>query len=409
MKKSTIFKIAVSLTLTLFVANLFAQNTPNTSTAAFTDVASYQEVTAAGVGESGSGETQANHTNYVTVDGTYDLVTFTNTGSTPGARYANSGGTAITHRVPVFVAPDPIQNPGAWTYSTLTPGNLSSTWVWATNDNAGGSPTTATITDASGAAVTTYAAISGNHSASTYPITFLNVGSTQETFRVDVLEQGRDGSGTLLCEDADSMYVTFEVIAQPQCTEDGTSSADINLCQSDAEDQRYDLVFSLVGTPPFHIEYLYTKVVDPDGAATTTYDFRTITTGSGAGSTLDVDDGESTENEANITGTLAGSGFAWTYTLPIVVDSDGASEHANDPAPGVANYEISGTDKTTHTFDAIFLNGHYSRKTDRLGTVGTPDAVGELEDHVLYAATSGDLTITLYPVPVTGNIFVLPN
>lgn len=394
MKKATLLKAIFGLTLVLMVSSAWGQVTPSTIKTIINTVTNYVEVVNDVAAESGNsvnfGAGDDSDHNYVTISGTFDLIDLDLTSADPTVRYAIAN-TAIVHSIPVVVAPDPIINSGAWTYPTITPANLLSTWSWTITPNA-----TGTTNEAPSDVPAGYIALSANHTADTYLQRYLNIGTTAGNINVSVVEQSRstDGLGTLLCADGDASQIDFVSVAPPSVVV--FSADDDEDCISNLEDAVKTLTLTLTGEAPFYIGLLYTKTEDPDVAATKTYDFREITV-SAAGAASFTNDTESTAGETIFAGTATDNGDGtWTLTVPITIDTD---------AP---TYALSGGKVTEHELEVKYINDRISRKSDRIAAAGSPDA--NPETHVVYYAGADlDMVVRLYPTPVTGNIYSLPN
>lgn len=409
MKKMNFFRILMSLVLALGVSSVFAQITPNNSTDIITTVTNYVEVVNDVAAESGSSVTygagdDSDH-NYVTTSGTFDIMDLDLTSADPAVRYANAS-TAISHLIPVVVAPDPVINAGAWTYPTINTDNLISTWLWTVTPNATGTTDAAPGNVPSGAGE--YTTLSANHTADTYLQRNLTIGSTAGNINVSVVEQSRstDGNGTLLCSDADASQIDFVAVAPPSVAV--ASAGDLENCMSVVEDNIQTLTLTLTGEAPFYIGMLYTKTEDPDGTPVVTYDFREITV-SAAGAASFTNDTESTEGEDIFAGNATDNGNGtWTLTVPMILDGDGDDAAEGAEATGNADYGLSNNKVTEHEFEVQYINDRISRKSDRIAAVGSPDA--NPETHVsYYVGADLDMVVRLYPTPVTGNIYTLPN
>lgn len=393
----------MSLTLIAMVSSVFGQAVePSNDQTIITDMTNYQEFQMAGnADESGSAVDATTTICYVTQSGTFDLIDLDNTESDPAVRYA-SASTAIVHYIPLITAPDPVINAGAWTYPTITTANLKSTWDWTETVGATGS----TLIDPSNVPAG-FIALSANHTASNYVQKYITVGTTAGAMTFDVYEESRDALGALLCDDSGSpASIDVTSIAPPSVAV--VTAEDTEDCIGNVEDSPLTLTIRVTGTAPFHLGLSYTRTTDPDGTPTVEYDFRDILV-SAAGAATFVDDanGATVINEDIFAGTATDNGDGtWDLTIPIVVDNDGDDAHASD-ATGNADYGLNGGAVTQHELEIEYVNDRISRSSDRW-TPADPNTTPEI--HVLYTATADiDMIVKLYPTPITGNIFTIPN
>jgi hypothetical protein len=400
MKKSTIFKIVLSLSLAIMVTGAFSQVvTPTVTLDLISNVDNYVEVAAAD--DDGNPTTSfSTGNNNVTISGTFNLIELVGA-ATGDARYVSTSN-AITHVVPLVVTPDGNLNNGAFDPATgdFTFANLNSGWSWTAIAGATGA-SYSFIAD--GDLPAAWNALT-NRDNTNFNERYVTAGGSTGNATVAVAEQSMDGAGNVLCTDGTTETIVLEHFAQPQCTE--SAGTDVSDCEEDLEDVlTTDLILALVGTPPFYIGYLIEEQTLQSGSWTNVgYTYRTVLTGSTDGITSS--DGEADDP---IIGTLNGAGVTWTYNMPLVVDTDGST--AAPDGNNDTRFEVAASGlPTRYIIEAKFVNDLTSRKSDRkAGTIGDWSNVGELASHVLYTAAGGDLTLTVYPTPVTGNIYALPN
>lgn len=404
MKKMNFFKILMSLTLTLVVVGVFAQTVPDPNKPLVTVTTNYVEVLQADDGGyTGAGANDFDvHVNYVTAGTTSSLVTYVAAGADSTAAYTNAVAAPITYLVPLIVAPDPVFNPTLYAAPNFTYANITddATWTWSFAV----APTTATfdVVDDALAAGFDDAGVSGLYDIEEYNQRYLNTGTSIETYDVNVVENSMNAAADAILCIGNISTMNFSAVGPATVAEDGGSSADIDLCYSNA-DGTYNFILGLVGTPPFYLGYDVSVHESVSGALS--YSTVQALTDDAALSNAGVD--ISLTNGIGAVapdGILAGGPVNWTYTIPLSIDVDNDNAYTNELATAASISEI-----TTYSVRTRFINDYYSRKTDRRGTLGDPDVVGDQNSHVLYADDDARFTITLYPAPSTGNIFTLPN
>lgn len=403
MKKMNIFKVLMSLTLALVSYGVIAQTVPVTTTPTVTDVANYVELqTGSGDNWSGSAVAIAGYTNYFTVSGSPNLMTYDGTVGDTTTVYTDNGSTAITHVVPVVVVPDQDLNPGtfAWNGSgdEFTYGSMTDNAVWTWDISAASS---ATLSDVSTALPAGFTAGGGVLSdAAHFNQRYISTGTDVETFNLTVRESSYAGGATTLCDGALETFGVSIVDFPAVALNAGVTVYNQECYNNDGN--TYTLTLDLTGEPPFFIGFDY--IITEEGGATTYTFIERLTADVAAGGDSYTAYGSGGASNA-IVGSLAGSGTSWTYT--IVLEQDPGTDGV---VAGNNEINLSNSVKTTHSLHVRFLNDEYSRKSDRQGTIGSNNATGELLSHVLYSApTATKMEVELFPVPATGNIFTLPN
>ncbi|MFC2152653.1 hypothetical protein ACFLSE_09005 [Bacteroidota bacterium] len=410
MKRRNILKIALSFVLMLSITGIYGQaNPPDNSVPQLTALANYVELQGgSGLNWSGSATPIAGYTNYYTVgNAAVNLVEYDNSaaGTTPALVYIQDANVDVDYVVPIVVIPDQDLHPTTMAGTTFDPTNLTnnSSWVWT--ETAAGDAAFANVTLAGGGAEGAFETGGGLRTAADYCQRYLNVGNAVENYNVTVAEQSLDGAGVQLCVDGTVETFIINVVAAP--TVALNSADDDQVCYS-VDGLTYDLVLDIVGTPPFGIGLYYTLAEEGETAL---YDFEEIITDDDAVGGTDQARALGAGGEGTVTleGVLAGGPVNWTYTITLEVDP-GNDGPATAPAANEINMGLVGGKKTTHSIDIMWINDVVSRKSDRLGTVGSNNLIAEVDDHVLYEVAAGvDMDVELFPVPVTGNIFALPN